>query len=116
MGLQASADLADGSTVLAGPYHPAFGHMVYSEIFLDAACWALKAAHPGGSEVAIFVNPRRISTMRGIKNSNIALLKRRFGFDRIDIVPDLSLDEDSLKIGKARPMPCFASGNQDADL
>jgi len=108
IGLQASADLADDSTVLAGPYHPAFGHLVYSEIFLDAACSALKAADPDGSEVAIFVNPRRISTMRGIKNSNVALLKRRFGFDRIEIVPDHRLDEDSLKIGKARPISCFA--------
>jgi len=116
MGLQASADLADGSTVLAGPYHPAFGHMVYSEIFLDAACSALTAAHPGGSQAAIFVNPRRISTMRGIRNSNVALLKRRFGFERIDIFPDISLDEDSLKIGNASPMSCFALKNQDADV
>ena len=35
MGLQASADLENGTTILAGPYHPAFGHLVYSEIFLD---------------------------------------------------------------------------------
>ncbi len=29
MGLQASADLEAGQSILAGPYHPAFGHMVY---------------------------------------------------------------------------------------
>ena len=116
MGLQASVDLADGATVLAGPYHPAFGHMVYSEIFLDTACSALKAANPAGSNITIFVNPRCISTMRGIKNSNVARLKKRFGFDRIDIVPDISIDEDSLKIGNGSPMACFALGNEDADL
>ena len=37
MGLQASEDLEYDSTVLAGPYHPAFGHLVYSEISLDMA-------------------------------------------------------------------------------
>jgi histone acetyltransferase (RNA polymerase elongator complex component) len=111
MGLQASADLADGSTVLAGPYHPAFGHLVYSEIFLDAACEALKAADPPGPNLSIFVNPRRISTMRGLKNSNVDRLKNRFGFDHIDIVPDIGIDEDSIRIDNGSPVSCFAFGN-----
>jgi histone acetyltransferase (RNA polymerase elongator complex component) len=108
MGLQASADLADDSKMLAGPYHPAFGHLVYSEIFFDAACTALTAANPAGANITIFVNPRRISTMRGIKNSNIAQLKRRFGLEHIDIIPDISIDEDSLKIGSGSPLSCLA--------
>jgi hypothetical protein len=37
MGLQATEELEDDSTILAGPYHPAFGHLVHSEIFLDMA-------------------------------------------------------------------------------
>jgi len=108
MGLQASADLADGSTVLAGPYHPAFGHMVYSKIFLDAACTAIKAANLVQSSVAIFVHPRRISTMRGLKNSNVELIKSRFGFDKISIVPDKNIEENSIKIDNESPMLCFA--------
>jgi len=107
MGLQASADLEDGTTVLAGPYHPAFGHMVYSEIFLDAACAAIKSANLTAANVSIFVNPRRISIMRGLKNSNIALLKGRFGLDKIDIIPDISIDDDSIKIDNGNPKPCF---------
>ncbi|MBU2621319.1 MAG: radical SAM protein, partial [Proteobacteria bacterium] len=31
MGLQATEDLREGTSILAGPYHPAFGHLVYSE-------------------------------------------------------------------------------------
>jgi len=42
MGLQASEEIDDKAKVLAGPYHPAFGHMVFSEIFLDMAIAALK--------------------------------------------------------------------------
>jgi histone acetyltransferase (RNA polymerase elongator complex component) len=116
MGLQASTDLADGSTVLAGPYHPAFGHMVYSEIFLNTACNAIKAADPFGSNVAIFVNPRRISAMKGLNNSNIDLIKTRFGFEKIRIVPDNDIDENSLKIDNENPMSCFASGDESTDL
>jgi hypothetical protein len=111
MGLQASAELADGSTVLAGPYHPSFGHLVYSDIFLDAACEALKATDAAGPNLIIFVNPRRISTMRGLKNSNIERLKNRFGFDHIDIVPDAGIDEESLKIDGRSPVSCFSSGD-----
>jgi histone acetyltransferase (RNA polymerase elongator complex component) len=102
MGLQASEDLNTGS-VLAGPYHPAFGHLVYSEIFLDAACAAIKSANPTGATVAVFVNPRRIAALRGLKNSNIALLKKRFGLEKIDIFPDSRMDEDSIKIDNESP-------------
>jgi len=109
MGLQASEDLDTGS-VLAGPYHPAFGHLVYSEIFLDAACAAIESANLTAANVAIFVNPRRISTLRGLKNSNIALLKKRFEFEKIDIIPDSSIDEDYIKINTERPKPCFEFG------
>jgi histone acetyltransferase (RNA polymerase elongator complex component) len=109
MGLQASEDLNTGS-VLAGPYHPAFGHLVYSEIFLDAACAAIKSVNPTGANLAIFVNPRRIGAMRGLKNSNIALLKGQFGLEKIDIFPDSSLDEDSIKIDNGSPKPCFHIG------
>jgi hypothetical protein len=94
--------------VLAGPYHPSFGHLVYSEIFLDTACEALKAAGPAGPNLTIIVNPRRISTMRGLKNSNIERLKSRFKLDHIDIVPDAGVDEDSIKIDNRSPVPCFA--------
>jgi radical SAM superfamily enzyme len=110
MGLQASAELADGSTVLAGPYHPSFGHMVYSEIFLDAACMALKTANPAGPNISIFVNPRRISTMRGLNNSNVERMRRRFGLDQIDIIPDIRIDEDSIKLDNGSPISCFTSG------
>ena len=111
MGLQASEALTDGSTVLAGPYHPSFGHLVYSEIFLDAACSALKATAAAGPNLSIFVHPRCISTMRGLKNSNIERLKSRFGLDHIYIVPDPGVDMDSIKIDNGSPVSCFVIEN-----
>ena len=98
MGLQASGDLDDGSTVLAGPYHPAFGHLVYSEIFWDNALKAIEAAGVVKDPLTIFVNPRSISKMRGLNNSNIKRLKRNYRFELIEVVPDASLAEDELTV------------------
>lgn len=98
MGLQASEDLDNGAAVLAGPYHPAFGHMVHSKIFLDMAT-AIIAAKKGDREtVSIKVHSRSISKMRGMKNSNVETLKRRFRLKSLDIVPDPSLAEDQLAV------------------
>ncbi len=97
MGLQATSDLQNGSTILAGPYHPAFGHLVYSEIFLDRAMSAIRSATPKGAAVALHVHPRSVSKMRGLKNENIKRLREKFHFQSIKIVTDERLKEDQLK-------------------
>ncbi len=76
MGLQATDDLADGSTVLAGPHHPAFGHLVYSEIFWDKVVRAIESDGMVKGTLTILVNPRSISKMRGLNNANIKKLKK----------------------------------------
>jgi histone acetyltransferase (RNA polymerase elongator complex component) len=98
MGLQASEDLDSGAAVLAGPYHPAFGHMVHSEIFLDIATELMEHKSVSQDTVTINVHPKSISKMRGMKNSNMETLKRRFRLQSLDIVPDPTLDEDRLSI------------------
>ena len=98
MGLQASEDLEDGTTVLAGPYHPAFGHLVHSEIFLDMAISAIESASSRKETLTIFVNPRCISKMRGLNNSNIKRLQSRFQLTSLAVKPDVSIPEDRLKI------------------
>ena len=101
MGLQASGDLEDGSTVLAGPYHPAFGHLVYSEIFYDAVTTAIESTEWLSDSIAISVNPRSISQMRGLNNKNIERLKTRYHLKAIEIVPDASLAAGEMKIESA---------------
>ena len=98
MGLQASADLEDRTTVLSGPYHPAFGHLVHSEIFLDMALSAIELANDIQETISIFVNPRSTSKMRGLNNSNIKRLKEKFHFQSIAVVPDSSLAAEELKV------------------
>jgi hypothetical protein len=98
MGLQASEDLEDGTTVLAGPYHPAFGHLVHAEIFLDMAISAIESAKSRKKTLRIYVNPRSISKMRGLNNSNIRRLQSRFQLMSLAVKPDASIPEDRLKI------------------
>ncbi len=98
MGLQASEDLEDRATVLAGPHHPAFGHLVHSEIFLDMALSAIESANALKDTLTIFVNPRSISKMRGLNNSNIKRLKKRYQFKSIAVLPDSSLAVEELKV------------------
>jgi len=98
MGLQASADLEKGSEILAGPYHSAFGHLVFSRIFLDMATAILESEVSIRDEVCIKVHPRAISKMRGLKNINIEILKRKFNIKSIKVIPEIFLAEDSLII------------------
>jgi histone acetyltransferase (RNA polymerase elongator complex component) len=99
MGLQATDDLADESTVLAGPHHPAFGHLVYSEIFYDNALAAIESAGLVNDTLTIRVNPGSISKMRGINNANVKKLKKQFWFNSVEVRPDNSLAEEELIIG-----------------
>lgn len=105
MGLQASEGLADGSTIVAGPYHPAFGHLIYSEIFLDKAVRAIESRAMREDTVTISVNPLNISKMRGLKNGNIAKLKRRFCLKSVEIVPNPELDDNCIKVDDGLPGP-----------
>lgn len=98
MGLQASEDLAKDTTILAGPYHPAFGHMVHSKIFLDMATSIMGAGKGSCDKITIKVHPRSISKMRGLKNKNLEILKRKFQIKSFEIIPDLTLAEDKLTV------------------
>ena len=98
MGLQATEDLQSESTILAGPYHPAFGHLVHSEIFLDMAAAAIKKKNLWGSKVNLHVHPRSVSKIRGLKNGNIKKLCAKFHLKAVEIVSDESLKEDQLEV------------------
>ncbi len=101
MGLQASEDLDKGISLVAGPYHPAFGHLVFSEIFSDMASSLLREAGDiAHRTVSLRVNPRSISKMRGLRNRNIEILKSEFHPDSINVIADTSLGEEEVRIEK----------------
>ena len=98
MGLQATEDLREGTSVLAGPYHPAFGHLVYSEIFLDNMIDILQSESVLSDEISIRVHPKSVSELRGLKNGNIRKIKSLFDIKSVRVVPDPSLPSDGFVI------------------
>jgi hypothetical protein len=98
MGLQASEDLDDTEAILAGPYHPAFGHMVYGEIFLNKARALLSGYDIGRDTVTLVVHSRSRSKFQGIRNQNIKLLKSENNLRSIQVLADDSLAEDDVKV------------------
>jgi histone acetyltransferase (RNA polymerase elongator complex component) len=99
MGLQATEDFEKDSTILAGPYHAAFGHLVYSEIFLDMAVAALKSERTIGDAVVFHVHPHSISKMRGLRNRNINALKEKFKLTSVEVIPDAALGPEEIQVG-----------------
>ncbi len=92
MGLQASEaldrmDRNDGPC-LAGPYHPAFGHLVFSHLCYQRIAEQIEACALQASRLTVRVHPRDESQMRGLKNANIRQLKKRYGLIDLKILID----------------------------
>jgi len=96
MGLQAPENFAEDAEILAGPYHPAFGHLVFSQIFLDMVTSILHSIKYPQDEIIIKVHPRSISKMRGIKNRNFQILKRKFNIKSIQVISEPTISQNSL--------------------
>jgi histone acetyltransferase (RNA polymerase elongator complex component) len=104
VGLQATEDFEKGTEIIAGPYHPAFGHMVMSAIFLDMARLAVKKFfnknNKNKQKSLIFnVHPRDISKMRGLKNCNIVKLKSETCVESVDVISNNSVLLNTIKLG-----------------
>ena len=98
MGLQATTSLDNPSVLLAGPYHPAFGHLVLSEVFLDKAAAVLASAGIDRRRVTLKTHPASIPKARGHRGRNIDILKSRFGIRELEIHPDSALARDDLMV------------------
>ncbi len=95
MGLQPTEDLGAHTGILAGPFHPAFGHLVQSALMYDRAAALLDAAAPQqGTEVRLAVHPRTESRLRGLRNENLRHLEKQFGLKRIQVVREADMDQD----------------------
>lgn len=107
MGLQASDLLQDREIMVAGPWHPAFGHLVLSKLMLDRATKMIdqlidqtpnlkppQAAKK--TRITLRVHPSTQSRLRGDRNSNLAILTTRYPGAEIKIEPDPSIAVDRL--------------------
>ena len=98
MGLQPSEELNKAGTILAGPYHPAFGQLVFSEIILDHLADLLSSNASKLSDLLIQVNPKHLSTVRGQKNRNLEILKKQFHISNIIVSEDQAMEENKMRV------------------
>jgi histone acetyltransferase (RNA polymerase elongator complex component) len=96
MGLQTNEMLNDPSAMLAGPYHPAFGHLVLSEFFLDKATFNIMSMPFLPRHISIRVHSQNIPKLRGYQNRNVGILKNRFNISFLKISSDNSLGIDEV--------------------
>ncbi len=78
MGLQATAELDGADTLVAGPYHPAFGELVDQYLAKHALQKALRTFR-GETEITIFCAPQDRSKIAGYKKSTIRALEAASG-------------------------------------
>ncbi len=91
MGLQPTEELEKSGTILAGPYHPAFGQLVESLFFLDAMRSALRSRKGTKDSAEFSVNPNGISSAIGQRRANIKTLMKEFGLKKVRITQDCSV-------------------------
>lgn len=79
LGLQSSNDLA-GEQLIAGPYHPAFGELVESQIWLNKIELSIESIGVTQGSVTIHYPYRKESQIKGHKNSNLQRLNELYPF------------------------------------
>ncbi|MFZ0244013.1 MAG: radical SAM protein [Desulfobacterales bacterium] len=99
MGLQTAGELITDDKVVAGPCHPAFGHLVHAALFLEMAD-RLLAHRPRdcGAALVLQSHPRSISKLNGLKRGNIEALRRRYRLPHLAVEQDPFVPEDGLRL------------------
>ncbi len=98
MGLQATGSLLETGVVVAGPFHPAFGHLVHSAVFLDIATRELERQETVSRKVALKVHPHDVPKVKGLKNHNIKKLILRFELEELQVLSDPAVSEDTVRV------------------
>ncbi|MGW8193782.1 MAG: elongator complex protein 3 [Desulforhopalus sp.] len=94
MGLQPSKSLE--KNILAGPYHPAFGELVRSRIWLKSLRAEISRIDPR-RKVQIYVSPRDVSAVVGANRSNIKKLEQLGFEDRFSVKVDKSMEQGNIR-------------------
>jgi len=98
LGLQPSGSLLAGGHVLAGPFHPAFGHLVHSAIFLDRAIGAFERQPGLSKKVTLKVYPKDLSKLLGLKKENIKHIVKRFHLEELRVIADTAVAQHTVRV------------------
>ncbi|HJV36663.1 elongator complex protein 3 [Geomonas sp.] len=97
VGLQPTSELESPGVLQAGPYHPAFGQLVESEIWYDIVSAQL-AQFPRESLVELSVPMGRVSDVVGQKRLNVQRLAENFGVSVLAVREDADLGCEQVTI------------------
>ena len=95
MGLQPSAELE--RSLVAGPYHPAFGELVKARMMLRQVRQAL-AGVPRTASVTLVIAERDQSIFRGLRSANLARLRQLGLLDRFSLRVDPAQPRQTLRV------------------
>lgn len=100
MGVQVSDP--DMGSILAGPWHPAFGHLVLSQILYWKTIRKIKelGTTQFSGSIQLRIHPSRESRLRGDRNSNLRRVKKKFPGIDFHVWSDPAVAKDRLKIVK----------------
>ena len=101
LGLQPTPGMTGGDSVVAGPFHPAFGSLVHESLFRQGAATLLEKMPEVRREARFRVAPGDVSFFRGQRNGNLLALREHFRLD------SLTVEEDA---GQARGILVLESG------
>jgi len=98
MGLQATDSLLSPGHLVTGPFHPAFGHLVHSAIFLDLAVQALASQPAPPKRVVFKVHPQDLPKVIGFKKESVKRLIQQFDLDDLQILSALAVPKNTIEI------------------
>ena len=79
IGLQPTDEINEDASVVAGPFHSAFGELVESAVYYDLIMDTVSGL---SGDVTVYVNPKEISKAVGNKRANIIKIKERMKANR----------------------------------
>ena len=110
VGLQNTDEITDpnaeGSEVVAGPYHPAFRQLVESGLWYDTIVSRIKKLNVKVKKVQVTVNPQDANNVIGHKKENIEKLKDMYTLDLI-VKQDENIKQGKLVLEVIEKYPEF---------
>ncbi len=100
MGLYSSKELMEEGNIVAGCFHPSFGELVFSKIYLEKAEKEIIKNNLQNKNIAIYVKKGNASKMAGNNKKNIKNLMEKFSLKGIKIVQDNDLSDFEVKTGE----------------
>jgi histone acetyltransferase (RNA polymerase elongator complex component) len=78
MGLHPSESFYEGDTLIAGPFHPAFGEMVLTKVWHKKISDQLNYKHVKANNIVFQVHPSQLNAAIGYKAANRLWLEKKF--------------------------------------